>query len=186
MMKKTILSLGLASSSVFAINLGIVSISPEVGGTVSYTRIGLTPNQQDIKDAIDLSVSKDRLTLGGYARVWIEALGITIAPQVKYDRLPSLGLNNKKINNLQYGGLLGYRIPIIGLTPFVGASYSTFSGGGEANPSNTYALNFGVRLEVPFIPLLTLGLEGSWQKPDLAKRSKVDMLNLGIAVGLSF
>lgn len=184
-MKKTILTLGLATSSVFAINLGIVSISPEVGATMSYAKVGVTPSYEEVKSAMNLSVDSSRFSLGGYGRVWIEALGITLAPQVKYDQLPSLEKSKKKVNNIQYGGLLGYRIPIIGLTPFVGASYSTFSGG-EAKLQNTYALNFGVRWEVPFIPLLTLGLEGSWQKPTTDKQSKVEVLNVGGAIGLSF
>lgn len=184
-MKKTILSLGLATSSVFAINLGVISISPEAGATVSYAKIGVTPSYQEIKDATNLSVDSSRFSLGGYGRIWVEVFGISLAPQVKYDRLPSLEKSKQKVHNIQYGGLLGYRIPIVGLTPFVGASYSTFSGG-EAKLQNTYALNFGLRWEVPFIPLLTLGVEGSWQKPTTDKQSKVDILNIGGAIGLSF
>lgn len=184
-MKKTILSLGLASSSVFAINLGVVSISPEIGATVSYTKIGLTPSPQEIKDAANLRVDGSHLSFGAYGRLWLEALGIMITPQVKYDKLPSVEKSNKKINNIQYGGLLGYRIPIIGLTPFVGANYSTFSGG-EAGLKNTYALNAGLRWEVPFIPLLILGVEGNWQKPNTAKNSKIEIINVGATVGLSF
>lgn len=184
-MKKTILTLGLATSSAFAINLGIVSISPEAGGTISYAKIGLTPSYEEIKSAMNLSVDSSHLNFGGYARIWVEALGISFAPQVKYDRLPSFEKSKKKVNNIQYGGLLGYRIPIVGLTPFVGASYSTFSGS-ETKLKNTYALNFGVRWEVPFIPLLTLGFEGSWQKPNTDKGSKIEMLNVGGAIGLSF
>lgn len=184
-MKKTILTLGLATSSAFAINLGVVSISPEAGATMSYAKIGVTPGYEEVKNAMSLNVDSSRFSLGGYGRVWIEALGISIAPQVKYDRLPSLEKSKKKVHNIQYGGVLGYRIPIIGLTPFVGASYSTFSGG-EAKLKNTYALNFGLRWEVPFIPLLTLGVEGSWQKPMTDKQSKVEVLNVGGAIGLSF
>lgn len=184
-MKKTILALGLTTSSIFAINLGVVSISPEAGGTISYAKIGLTPSSEEIKNAMNLSIDNSHLNFGGYARIWIEALGLSLAPQVKYDRLPSLDKSKKKVNNIQYGGLLGYRIPIVGLTPFVGASYSTFSGA-EAKLKNTYAINFGVRWEVPLIPLLTLGFEGSWQKPDTNNQSKIEMLNLGGAIGLSF
>lgn len=184
-MKKTLLTLGLATSSVFAINLGVVSISPEAAATISYAKIGLTPSVDEIKNAANLKLDKTRLNFGGYARVWIEALGITFAPQVKYDRLPSIESSDKKINNLQYGGVLGYRIPVVALTPFVGASYSTFSGS-EVKLKSTYALNFGIRWEVPFIPLLTIGFEGSWQKPLTEKQSKVEMLNLGAALGISF
>lgn len=182
-MKKTILALSLATSSAFAINLGVVGLFPEVGATISYAKIGLTPSAQELKSG--LKADGSQLNFGGYGRLWLEVLGIMITPQVKYDRLPSIEKSNKKINNIQYGGLLGYRIPIIGLTPFVGANYSTFSGG-EAKLKNTYALNAGLRWEVPFIPLLTLGVEGNWQKPSTAKDSKIDIVNISGTIGLSF
>lgn len=197
-MKKIILALGLTASSIFAIDLGIVLISPEVGATLSYNKLNGTA-----KDDGENSYFKNDSAFGAgaYARLWVGIAGFMIAPHVKYDYLGSTfssdsqGVKTAKqnIHNIQYGGVLGYRIPFIKLTPFVGASYSTFKGGfiQDSSLKETYAINFGVRWEIPFVPFLVLGFEGSWQKPNVnisfpTTTGHVEMLNLGGTIGFAF
>lgn len=189
MMKKIILALGLFSGSVFAIDLGVLLISPEVGATLSYSKIKGTNTPVHFKN-------DNTFSPGAYARLWVGVAGLMIAPQVKYDYLRSTFSSDQisqkspkyNIHNIQYGGVLGYRIPFIKLTPFVGASYSTFKGKlSDISFKETYAINFGVRWEIPFIPLLTLGFEGSWQKPKLnGAEGKAEILNLGGTIGFAF
>lgn len=198
-MKKLILALGLFSGSVFAIDLGIMLISPEVGATLSYSKF---KGEASTLDGRRIDFKNDNaFSPGAYARLWIGVAGFMIAPQVKYDYLGSTFSTNQdpekspkqNIHNIQYGGVLGYRIPFIKLTPFVGASYSTFKGDfiEESSLKETYAINFGVRWEIPFIPFLVLGFEGSWQKPDLKipnpmVKGNVEILNLGGTIGFAF
>lgn len=197
-MKKIILALGLTASSIFAIDLGIVLISPEVGATLSYNKFNLAASSREENVYFE---NDSTFGAGAYARLWIGAAGFMIAPHVKYDYLGSSfssktqgGKTAKQnIHNIQYGGVLGYRIPFIKLTPFVGASYSTFKGGfiQDSSLKETYAINFGVRWEIPFVPFLVLGFEGSWQKPNVNTPSstatgRVEMLNLGGTIGLAF
>lgn len=187
-MKKIILALGLTMSSIFAIDLGILLISPEAGATLSYSQLK-SEGESSVTFKNDTSFSP-----GAYARLWLGVAGFMIAPQVKYDYLGStFSAENQAsktgtyhIHNIQYGGVLGYRIPFIKLTPFVGASLSTFKG---IALEDTYAINFGVRWEIPFIPFLVLGFEGSWQKPEtklMGIGKKIEMLNLGGTIGFAF
>ncbi|WP_027327031.1 hypothetical protein [Helicobacter pametensis] len=188
-MKKIILALGLSLSSIFAIDLGILTISPEVGATLSYSKV-----KGEIEDKSTSFNNDNTFSPGAYARLWLGVAGFMIAPHVKYDYLRSSFVNSKEsIHNIQYGGVLGYRIPFIKLTPFVGASYSTFKGGFISGSSikETYAINFGVRWEVPLFSLLVIGFEGSWQKPDLkipasSGKHHAEMLNLGGTIGFAF
>ena len=193
-MKKIILTFGLLFSSVFAIDLGLVLISPEAGATLSYNKANLYALKNGKTVNLD---NKDHFNAGAYARLWIGIAGFMIAPQVKYDYLKVAVAHNREtvkssLHNIQYGGVIGYRIPFIKLTPFIGASYSTFKGKVIKTLKNTYAINFGARWEVPLIPLLTIGFEGSWQKPDfnfdktILRKANFEMLNLGATIGLAF
>lgn len=196
-MKKIILSLGLMFSSIFAIDLGVLLVSPEVGATLSYNKVTFLKAGKEESDKLSIP-SNDSLGTGAYARLWLGFLGLMLAPQVKYDYLkPAFNYegdtSKSSLHNIQYGALLGYRIPFIKLTPFAGISYSSFKGEiKDRTLKNTYAVNFGVRWEVPFIPLLVLGIEGSWQKPELnlpsggATNEHLKMLNLGASLGFAF
>lgn len=195
-MKKIILTLAITFGSAFAIDLGILTIAPEVGATLSYNKSKATITDNTGKTEI---LTNDKtFSPGAYARLWLGVIGIMVAPQVKYDYLGSTFSGNKElttkqsIHNIQYGGVAGFRIPLINLTPFVGASYSTFQGslGEGGSIKSTYAVNFGVRWEIPFVSFLTLGFEGSWQKPEISssniKSGTLEILNLGGTIGLTF
>lgn len=190
-MKKKILALLLACSSVFAFDLGIFTIDTEIGGNINYSQFKLKVDDEGTYK------NKEKLTYGAYGRVWLGALGILVAPQVKWDYLKSnLEVSGDKtldftLQNLQYGGLLGYRIPFINLTPYVGVSYSQFIKGDIAGikPENTYAINFGAMWKIPFVPL-SIGFDGSYQKPKMKANPKgvkeLEILNLGATIGLIF
>lgn len=185
------MALLLACSSVFAIDLGLFTLDTEFGGNVSYSKMKLNVDGEG-------TYSNDKkLTYGAYGRVWLGAMGILVAPQVKWDYINSdIKVNGDKtldftLQNLQYGGVLGYRIPFINLTPYVGASYSQFLKGdiGGAKLENTYAINFGVMWKIPFVPL-SVGFDGSYQKPkfkdNLGKAKDLEILTLGATLGLIF
>lgn len=189
-MKKKILALLLACSSVFAFDLGIFTIDTEIGGNINYSQFKLkVDNDGTYKN-------KEKLTYGAYGRVWLGALGILVAPQVKWDYLKSdIDVDGRtrdfKLQNLQYGGVLGYRIPFINLTPYVGVSYSQFIKGdiGGMKLEDTYAINFGAMWKIPFVPL-SIGFDGSYQKPKFKSNQwnakEIEMLNLGATIGLIF
>lgn len=180
----------MACSSVFAFDLGIFTIDTELGGNFNYTQMKLSGGGESFKN-------KEKLTYGAYGRVWLGAAGFMIAPQVKWDYLKSdLEVSKDytpsfKLQNLQYGGVIGYRIPFINLTPYVGLSYSQFIKGDIVGfePKDTYAINFGAMWKIPFVPL-SIGFDGSYQKPKI-KDNKVgakdiEILTLGATIGLIF
>lgn len=181
----------MACSSVFAFDLGIFTIDTELGGNINYTQLELdVHNQADLKN-------KEKLTYGAYGRLWLGVAGFMIAPQVKWDYLKSdleVGAGKTadfKLQNMQYGGVIGYRIPFINLTPYVGLSYSQFIKGDIAGiePKDTYAVNFGAMWKIPFVPL-SIGFDGSYQKPKMkdnkANAKELEILNLGATIGLIF
>lgn len=141
------------------------------------------------------SITNTKLAYGAYARVWVGPM-IKFAPFVKWESAIGLGSAqlsfNKDVNtsfvsyqNLQYGGLVGLRVPIIGLVPYAGASYSQFMNSPDLE--NTYAFNYGIKWEVPLIPALTLGLDASYQKPKVLKTDKRANINrLQFTIGLEF
>lgn len=129
----------------------------------------------DISNAVSVN---SQFSYGGYARLWLFD-GITFAPYIKYETVVSNAgsraslsvdtngqasivpqINLDKYYNLQYGLLVGYKIPIISLTPYVGVGYSQL---GNTTLENTYVLNYGIKWEIPLIPFLTIGVDGSWQ-----------------------
>lgn len=181
----------MACSSVFAFDLGIFTIDTELGGNFNYTQMKLSVDQKGTFK------NKEKLTYGAYGRVWLGAAGFMIAPQVKWDYLKTnLESGNETspkftLQNLQYGGLIGYRIPFINLTPYIGLSYSQFIKGDVLGlePKDTYAINFGAMWKIPFVPL-SIGFDGSYQKPKI-KDNKVgakdiEILTLGATIGLIF
>ena len=180
----------MACSSVFAFDLGIFTIDTELGGNFNYTQMKLNGDGESFKN-------KEKLTYGAYGRVWLGAAGFMIAPQVKWDYLKSnfeIGSETTPkytLQNLQYGGVIGYRIPFINLTPYVGVSYSQFIKGDiiGAELKDTYAINFGAMWKIPFVPL-SIGFDGSYQKPkfksNVIKAESLEILTLGATVGLIF
>lgn len=189
-MKKKIMALLLACSSVFAIDLGLFTIDIEGGGLFNYTQLKLEAEGETVKN-------KEHLTYGAYGRLWLGAAGFMIAPQVKWDYLKSDlkvhgdKLVDFKLHNLQYGGVIGYRIPWINLTPYVGLSYSQFIKGDIVGLKlkDTYAINFGAMWKIPFVPL-SIGFDGSYQKPKFKDNDRgaknMEILTLGATVGLIF
>lgn len=190
-MKKKILAMLLACSSVFAFDIGVFTIDTEIGGNVNYSQFKLNVDGEgDFKN-------DKKLTYGAYGRVWLGAMGILVAPQVKWEYLKSdLKVDGDKtldftLQNMQYGGVLGYRIPLINLTPYVGVSYSQFIGGDIVGikPKDTYAINFGAMWKIPFVPI-SLGFDGSYQKPKMKANDRgvkdLEILNLGATVGIIF
>lgn len=176
----------LFATSLSAIDLGLFKISPEIGGSVGYKKTDLT-----LKDAVatkgDITnlVGKDNLVYGAYGRLWLGVFGVMIAPQVKWEQLPlDFGeLGKEKVSNLQYGGIFGFEIPMINLTPYIGASYSTFN----KEFTSTLAFNFGAKIDIPFT-FLTLGVDGSWQKPKIqsSNGSSMELLTVSATLGLAF
>lgn len=158
-MKKILLSMLLVFSSASAIELAGITVSPEIGANLGY---------QDTNDSY---------TYGGYGRVWLGGTHLLIAPQVKYD---VIGLKNS-YENLQVGGVLG--IQFIGITIYGGASWSTFY---SVNAMDTYAINYGVKFDIPLIPFLTIGLDASWQRPTLTTGDSTTMNRVGATIGLAF
>ncbi|ANV97961.1 hypothetical protein BBW65_03725 [Helicobacter enhydrae] len=190
---------GFLASVASAINLGFFVISPELGGSVGYKKGDLIVTQNGHKASI---ADKDHLAYGGYARLWLGIGGLMIAPQVTYEELQNRfndieAIDYKvKFGNLQYGGVIGYQIPLINLTPYIGASYSHFTRGygGDSSLKDTWAVNFGAKLDVPLIPFLTLGINGSWQKTgihfpggnDNGHSLDLELLTTSLTLGLAF
>lgn len=185
------MALLLACSSAFAIDFGIFTLDIEGGALINYAQLKL-----NVEDEGTFK-NQEKLTYGAYGRVWLGAAGFMIAPQVKWDYLKSdFKVSGDKVRdftlqNLQYGGVLGYRIPFINLTPYVGLSYSQFIKGDVLGfePKNTYAINFGAMWKIPFVPL-SIGFDGSYQKPKIKDNIKgvkdLEILTLGATIGLIF
>lgn len=171
-------SLLLASSS-----QALPLISTEFGGMLgtSFDR------------AKDLNVDGDtNLTYGAYARVWLKPGSVRIAPFIKWENLTGFSQNTvndalinlmldngNRSNNLQYGAVVGFEF--FYFTPYAGISYSQFT---DAAISNTWALNYGLKFDVPLFPI-TVGVDASWQKPKV-KDLLVDMYRVNLTVGLQF
>ncbi|PAF51776.1 hypothetical protein BKH43_00635 [Helicobacter sp. 13S00401-1] len=194
----SVVLVGLLSSSASA--LGFVNF--DVGGVLGGAAIGdstvsnfLNTAQQTARtNALALAGGQQggfKFTYGGYARLWLGGM-FRFAPFFKYERTSTydstfaLGGNAVKngFSNWQYGGLFGVKVPIIGLTPYIGASYSQFTG---IDLKGTYAINYGVKWDIPLLPLVNVGLDASWQRP----QSSVDgsytninkiMLTLGVEI----
>lgn len=161
------------------------------GGT-DGTSVGISTNGLSLKNE---NISNTKLAYGGYARVWLGPM-IKIAPFVKYEGAVGIGSAQLSLNkdvstsfvsyqNMQYGGLLGIRIPVIGLVPYAGASYSQFMNSPDLE--NTVAFNYGIKWEIPLIPALTIGLDGSYQKPKVLKTdARANINRLQFTIGLEF
>lgn len=164
MLKKVAMTFMLGASTLFGFGIGNYQITPEFGGNISY---------QD--------TTNTTFTYGGYARVWLGVSRVVIAPQVKYDVMYQKRGGN--YDNLQAGGLLGFEVPVLPLTLYVGGSWSTFY---SVNLDDTAAFNYGIKMDVPLIPFLTIGIDGVYQAPKIAGGSRLTMNRIGLTIGLAF
>lgn len=156
-------------------------VSFEAGGIVGA----------DIKNIDGWKFDKNTdLTYGAYGRIWLKPGSFRIAPFVKWESIDGVSLSGaldniisgndiKRNNNLQYGVLAGFEVFYI--TPYVGIAYSQFT---DPALSNTWALNYGVKVKIPILPL-TIGIDGSWQQPKSAG-IEVNMNRIGATLGLQF
>ncbi|PAF47490.1 hypothetical protein BKH46_03370 [Helicobacter sp. 12S02634-8] len=167
-MKKMALAVMMSGASLFGIGLGNYQITPEIGANLSYQN------------------NDNRFTYGGYARVWLGVSRVVFAPQFKYDVASSVGKSDKSsYSNTQWGGLVGFEIPILPLTPYIGASYSHFSNIGL---HDTASFNYGIKIDVPLIPFLTIGIDGTYQKPKIfgSNGARFEFNRIGATIGLAF
>lgn len=166
-MKKLLLTSVLALSSTFGIGIGNYQITPEIGVNLSY---------QDTGDY--------NFTYGGYGRVWLGVSRIVIAPQVKYDVINNFKDLKHSYKNLQAGALLGFEVPILPLTPYIGMSYYNFE---DIGYNDTLSLNYGIKIDIPLIPFLTIGLDGTFQMPKITGTDSRQKFNrIGATIGLAF
>lgn len=167
-MKKIILSLFLVfgfSASAFAIKLpGGWQITPDVAVALG----------SDIVDG----VRKDEFTWGAYGRLWI-GKGLVVSPNISWNKYEGDVL---KYENIQYGGLLGYDFKLLPMVIYVGGSYSTFN----HYFKDGWSVNYGVRIDMPFLPFLTVGFDASYQPAELYCGKKVNMNRLQATIGLAF
>ncbi|CBG39613.1 hypothetical protein [Helicobacter mustelae] len=162
-MKKIILGLVLFTSSVFAFSIGSLQVSPEIGGNISY---------QNTKGT--------KFTFGGYSRIWFGISRIVIAPQVKYDVIYQGKAN---YYNLQAGGLIGFEMPVVPITPYIGVSWSKFYNIGLQNAA---AFNYGVKFNIPSVRFLTFGVDGVYQAPKIIGGGRLGMNRIGVTLGVEF
>lgn len=133
-------------SSVNAMSVAGLEVSPEIGFAGGITKL---------KDTGD-----DATNYGGFARVWLGAFNVVVAPQVKYDYNK---WNSSNYSNTQYGLSVGYNIGLFvaRLTPYIGVNYSSFN----KYFKDTMAYNVGLKLKINFIPV-SLGVLYTYQAPD--------------------
>lgn len=163
-MKKIILASLLGATSLFGIGFGNYQISPEIGVNLALENSG-----------------NGTFTYGGYGRVWLGVSRVVIAPAFKYDVITKKDSLSTAYKNMQIGGLVGFEIPIIPLTPYIGASYSDFFGAYHS----TASFNYGVKFKIPIVPL-TLGIDGTFQRPKAFDGIRVNMNRIGVTIGLQF
>ncbi|MCI5787679.1 hypothetical protein [Helicobacter trogontum] len=155
-------------------------ISPEVGGIVG-TNIDVLKSGRIGDDT--------NLTYGAYGRLWLKPGSFRIAPFVKWENITGFTTNNlintiisggDRNNNIQYGAVVG--LEFFYITPYVGVAYSQFT---NETIADTWALNYGLKFKIPFLPL-AIGVDASWQKPKVLNSSEVDMHRIGVTLGLHF
>lgn len=163
-MKKIILASLLGATSLFGIGIGNYQISPEIGVNLALEDSG-----------------KGTFAYGGYGRVWLGVSRVVIAPAFKYDVITKKDSLSTAYKNMQIGGLIGFELPIVSLTPYVGASYSDFFGAYDS----TASFNYGIKLKIPIVHI-TLGIDGTYQRPKAYNGIRVDMNRIGATIGFQF
>ena len=172
-MKKLVLA-GALFASAFALELGGLEVSPEFGAIVGRLDGGV----QDYG-------------AGGYARVWVGAGGILIAPQVRYavlfnrnDTYEQSVSDVKRLKNLQYGVALGTNLDagILRITPYVAANYSHF----DKVYKEDFSYSVGFKVKPTTIPL-SIGAQFEQQKPEIKNTSTKQKINTAqFFIGLHF
>lgn len=163
-MKKFIAVLFLFSSFSFAISIGSLSISPEIGGSYKNESIG----------------AYNYNTYGFSARVWLGYNNIFLAPQYKYYKADNVFYSFDK---QQYGLSLGYNLDlsIISILPYVGFNYSKFN----ALFENDISYNVGVRLKTSILPIFA-SVEYEYEKLNYINGGKTNASGFLFNVGVSF
>ncbi|MDE7254945.1 MAG: hypothetical protein K2N54_02060 [Helicobacter sp.] len=172
-MKKLVLA-GTLFASAFALELGGLEVSPEFGAIVGRLDGGV----QDYG-------------AGGYARVWVGAGGILIAPQVRYavlfnrnDTYEQSVSDVKRLKNLQYGVALGTNLDagILRITPYVAANYSHF----DKVYKEDFSYSVGFKVKPTTIPL-SIGAQFEQQKPEIKNpRTKQKINTAQVFIGVHF
>lgn len=162
-MKKIIVLFLFFVSFSFAIRVGSLELSPEVGAGAQKVNI----NGQNHYD------------WSAYGRLWIGAFDWVVAPQVKYNEYTNTRSN---FTNWQYGALLGYGfdVLIIHATIYAGANYSQFN----EIYNNTISYNAGIKIKPLALPL-ALGVEYEYQRPKhkfLGVNDKIDSLRFNVGI----
>lgn len=176
-MKKALRKLGVASALLATLNsasaIGFLGLqaTPEVGATIG------TQNTLETK-----------FTYGAYGRFWLGAGVFVFGPNLKYDVMHAKK-GNYNYSNTQVGAVFGLDVPAVPVVPYVAVNYSKLVG---IQLHSTVSVNYGVKIDVPAIPLLTIGLEGTYQKPRIPGKSKNDpnptlpIKRITATVGLAF
>lgn len=172
-MKKLVLA-GTLFASAFALELGGLEVSPEIGAIMGRLNGGV----QDYG-------------AGGYARVWLGVGGILIAPQVRYgvwfnrnDTYEQRVSDVKHLKNLQYGAALGTNLDVgvLRITPYIGANYSQF----DKLYKDAFSYSVGFKVKPTAIPL-SVGVQYEQQKPEIKNTTTKQKINSAqIFIGLHF
>lgn len=101
----------------------------------------------------DLLDSSSSFATGGSVRLWF-GRHFLISPNFSW----VYNVSSHELNS-QYGGLIGWAFKSMPSVLYFGASYSTY----DKHLSDRYAINYGLRMDVPAVPLLTIGFDGSYQ-----------------------
>lgn len=163
-MKKILLVLCMLSSLIYAIRIGDLELSPELGLGAKQLNEG----------------GDRRYYWNGFARLWFGINELVLAPSFSYTKMNN---DSAKFTNNQYGANLGYGLDLIALyaVPYVGLHYSNFN----AYYDDTYSFDVGVRIK-PIILPFSLALEYEWQRPRDRFGQKQTINGLRFSFGLSF
>ena len=170
MIKKPFVALMFLTSASFAIDLGALEISPEVGVAVGQTQVG-SP------------VDSKPMNYGVYGRVWLGTLGFVVTPQVKANYISKKD-HQESLGNLQYGAAIGSNFGFVAfsLTPYIGANLSSFSKAYD----NTIAYNAGIKFKPAILPFAA-SVEYTYQNPDIKNtNAQAKMHNVQLMLGLHF
>lgn len=154
-------------TSAFALGLGSYQVTPEVGVSLSKQ-----------------NTNETRFNYGAYGRAWLGASRFIFGPNVIYDVMLPKASNAHSYKNLQIGAVLGFDFPVLPVVPYIGVNFSKFIG---VLLNNTISVNLGAKIDVPVIPFLTIGLEGTFQRArKLTSHEKRDTLSVAIGKQANF
>lgn len=132
---------------------GQIQITPEFGGNV-----GINDDQN--------------LTYGAYARLWLGVDDFVLAPQVRWEL-------NQDYSNIKAGLIIGGEATSF-LTPYIGASYSSFSKIFE----DSFDVEAGI---VFFMPFTSIGIYGNWGlAKEIDSQKNRNVFGGGVSFGIVF